>query len=231
MPSKIGERKQPVQAPVPYSEQELYEVAKYQRMGYSPTDMVKLMGCSRNRVNGLLKRVRENYAEATLVEYDAFVAEQVEMIRDIRKEAWEAWHRSKADSYKEVVDYYNELVDGDDEDEKRVESKEGSKRVTREGRLPECPYLRLIMDTLTEERILRGFQKPPNNSNLNVTVNLTELYNRETEVVDPIEEKIKQVRALNPANNPPGIKLGGEVSDAEFVVTKVEDGDSNGETK
>lgn len=139
-------------------------IAKYDGRGWSTymlVDVVKQkLGISISQP--MVAIYRKQMLAETAKEYrgnrQELVAEKIEQLRDIRREAWDAWVRSSEDARKTVEEYSSgkEQVSPDD----YVTSEELVKRVeTREGRLPDNAYLNTIRQTLDDERKLLGLDE------------------------------------------------------------------------
>lgn len=84
--------------------QQVYaEIAKLDRRGYTQWDIattLKEMGLidvSQMMICQYLKDIRKRCLEQMVEERKAAIAEKIEQYREVRREAWDAWERSKAD--------------------------------------------------------------------------------------------------------------------------------------
>jgi hypothetical protein len=151
----------------------LSEVARLDRAGCNQFEIARRLGVSQPTACHLLKKVRERYRESIPVEYAAKVGEVRALLRDVRREAWEAWERSKQDAHKEV----RETAPGTARKlDKRGETlRQTIKRlrliVTREERLPASEFLHVILKTISMECELYGINAEKAPVNLLVNVN------------------------------------------------------------
>lgn len=131
-------------------EERILKTAMYDRRGYSQSDIAKLLGVSQTQVSLDLKLVRSRYTERMIEDKSGLTNEMREHYRDIRREAWIQWERSKLASQKEVT----QTIGGADGEEKE--------RVTRtvEGRCGDPAYLQTIIKTLDSERDMLGLNAP-----------------------------------------------------------------------
>ena len=150
-------------------EERLTEVAAMHRRGMTQTDIAKAVGVTQPQIAYDLREVRTRYQATQLDDHGALVAEKLEQYRDVRREAWLAWERSKEDAGMVV----EEFVDASESDGSRDGSERRIRRVaTKAGRLPGNQYLLTIMRTLDAERELLGLdpEKPAAQNNLNVVM-------------------------------------------------------------
>ena len=139
-------------------------IAKYDGRGWTQHMIVEVIkrqlgiSISQPMVGIYRKQMLAETAKAYRGNWEEMVAQKVEQLRDVRREAWDAWVRSSEDAQKLVEEYgqVKEAVgDGD-----YVTSEEMIKRViTKEGRLPDNAYLNTIMKTLDAERELLGLDE------------------------------------------------------------------------
>jgi DNA-binding transcriptional ArsR family regulator len=92
----------------------LAEVARLDRGGYTTTEIAANTGVTQQQVSYDLKVIRARYAKVVEQERKAKVWEKLALLRELRKEAWEAWERSKANSEKEVTDSVRRIVEAKD---------------------------------------------------------------------------------------------------------------------
>jgi predicted transcriptional regulator len=180
-------------------------IMKLDRRGYSQHEIAKVIGVSQSQISVDLKLVRSRYKEISAEEYRTKVEEKRAQYREIRKEAWRAWERSKREALK-VVEEEKVTPDGN----------ELAKTVTtREQRLPDSGYLRIIIESLRDESALDGLNQPQKlNINANV-IDWGELFRRTADnEVDQVEKRLAEIeqemRALptpqqgETVNLPPG---------------------------
>jgi predicted transcriptional regulator len=79
-------------------EEDLEKVALLHRRGYNQRQISEKLGVTQQQVSYDLAALRKRYAETQLEETGAAIAEKVEQFREVFKEAWEAWERSKQSS-------------------------------------------------------------------------------------------------------------------------------------
>ena len=147
----------------------LAEVAKMYRQGRTQTEIAETLGVSQPNVCRDLKIIRERYQRTQLDDRGALIAEKLAQYRDIRREAWLAWERSKEDAGMVV----EEFVDATESDGSREGSERRIRRVvTKAGRLPVNQFLQTILATHKAERELLGLdpEKPAAQNNINVVV-------------------------------------------------------------
>jgi predicted transcriptional regulator len=186
-------------------EQDLATIMKLDRRGYSQHEIAKVIGVSQSQISVDLKLVRSRYKEVSAEEYRTKVEEKRAQYREIRKEAWRAWERSKKEALKVV-------------EEERVtpEGNELAKTVTtKEQRLPDSGYLRIIIESLRDESALDGLNQPQKlNINANV-IDWGELFRRTADnEVDQVERRLAEIeqemqalptpQQAETANLPPG---------------------------
>jgi len=132
-------------------------IAKMDRRGWTQYEIkegLKDRGIdlSQGMISNYLKKIREEYREVMFLNRKEKVEEKLAQYREIRKEAWEAYDKSRENAEKEQEEFG---LDGDMEgSEVRI------KRIlTTEGRLPDNAYLTTIMKTLESERALLGLDE------------------------------------------------------------------------
>jgi len=132
-------------------------IAKMDRRGWTQYEIKeglkdKGIDLSQGMISNYLKKIREEYREVMFLNRKEKVEEKLAQYREIRKEAWEAYDKSRENAEKEQEEFG---LDGDMEgSEVRI------KRIlTTEGRLPDNAYLTTIMKTLESERSLLGLDE------------------------------------------------------------------------
>lgn len=191
-------------------EEVLAKVAQLDRRGYTQKVIAEKVGVSIPQICYYLKKLRMRYIEAQLEDRSALVAMKIEQYREIRKEAWEAWERSKEDKLREVKDFGTPVLRFKLKDEDQEEKSDSArinqlsveeclvlikKTVTKEGRLPSSEYLNIIMETLTAERKLLGLDESLKIDLTAQVINWNDLYTSSQQpriILDPVEEKIRQ---------------------------------------
>lgn len=169
-------------------------IAKYDGRGYTQTMIVGLLkrelgvDISQPMVGIYKRQVWQELARDYKHNRDEAKAQKLEQLRDVRREAWDAWVRSSEDARKTVEEYSQgkEQVSPDD----YITSEELVKRVeTREGRLPDCAYLNTIRQTLKDERDLLGLDEQREGM---VTMA------QAVEVINAIKDAVREVLADHP---------------------------------
>jgi hypothetical protein len=149
-------------------EQVLDALALWDRQGYTQQQMgsVKMperfgFTLSVGQVSKNLAIVKRRYANAAMASRQEKVNEQLAALRDVRREAWEAYHLSMVDAVKVTEEWETETTEVEGGD--LASSERVVKRiVAREGRLPANQYLATIMGTHKAERELLGLDEEVN---------------------------------------------------------------------
>ncbi len=136
-------------------EADLAEVARLDRRGWSQREIAERMNVSQQQVCYDLKMLRRRYAAAQKPETAAAVEEKRQQFREVRKEAWDAWERSKENREREVKEKISGILGGEASATQKLKAVR-----TIEGRLPENEYLRTILMTLREEAELDALYPP-----------------------------------------------------------------------
>jgi hypothetical protein len=134
-------------------EHQLAEVATLHEQGLTQVKIAKAVGVSQPQVAYDLRIIQTRYRATQVDKVDGRVAKIREQYREVRREAWLAWERSKEDAGMVVEDFANAKGS--------YASREGIERrirrvVTRAGRLPANQYLLTILAALKAERELDG---------------------------------------------------------------------------
>jgi predicted transcriptional regulator len=176
------------------------EVAKLDRRGYSPWTIAEHVGVSAVMVRNYLQTIRQRYKEEARDELTSMREEKRRALEDLRAEAWLAYERSKEDKERVVKEKGKTLkpvrVPGQTPGEKRTlkASFELLKEVTtREGRLPESDYLRIVLETHKAEIALYGLNEP---EQLKITAGLDWdmlLRGLADPVPDPLEAEVQRL--------------------------------------
>ncbi len=140
------------------------EVARLDAQGYPSRAIAEKLGVHFNQVLYDLKIIKRRYAEATLEERHAKVMVKVAQLRETRREAWEAWERSKENAVKTVKEKIVPAKDTDENDSSDGDGKCSGGRmkvvITTEGRLPANEYQTTILRALEQETDLLGLKAP-----------------------------------------------------------------------
>lgn len=116
------------------------------RKGYNQYQIARMLNVSQAQVSKDLAEVRKRYLSSQMASAQETIAIQLEHYRDIRRELWEAWERSKADSVETTED---EGTSG------RAGVFQRSSKTTK-SRLPDSAYVNAILKTLQMEAQLLG---------------------------------------------------------------------------
>jgi predicted transcriptional regulator len=141
-------------------ERDLLAIARLSRRGFNLQEMADELGISPGTVSADLVRLRQRYKKDADEEHRVLIAEKRAQYREVRKEAWEQWERSKEDARRKVV-----------ETAVNPDGTPGRTRtiLTTEGRLADTAYLRTIIETLRDESALDGLNAPKKvDANVNV---------------------------------------------------------------
>lgn len=223
-------------------EEVLEKVAWMDRRGWNQYQIAKECKVTQPQVSYYLKKIRARYKERQLEHKDAAIQQQLEALREIRREAWLAWEKSKADSKSKTVQTStapkSKLPKGEASDKPDAGSTIESQArileiVTTEGRLPSNPYLQTIMDTLKAERDLLGLDEAKKVDVRSVTIDWHKLQERKDASAaivdgDEIEGKIEQVSR----GSMPSLPLtGGTVEEILPPKSEVQHAERNGTTE
>lgn len=145
----------------------LEEVARLDRRGYNQFQIADLLGVTQQQVSYDLKAIRKQYAEATIATRAEYVAEKIEQLREVEREAWAAWDRSKENHERttETTEKVEQPVAAPSASTETTLGPEGGGNrlktiIMKEGRLPESAYLQTIIACHKEEAALRGLYPP-----------------------------------------------------------------------
>jgi plasmid maintenance system antidote protein VapI len=150
-------------------EERLTEVAALHRRGMKQTEIAKAVGVSQPQIAYDLRIVQTRYQATQMKDRSALVAEKLAQYRDVGREAWLAYDRSKEDAGTVV----EEFVVASESDGTREGSERRIRRVvTKAGRLPANQYLLTILSVLKAECELLGLdpERPVAQNNLNLVV-------------------------------------------------------------
>lgn len=161
-------------------EEYLAKVAELDRRGWAQSKIAKECGVSQPQVCHDLKLIRRRYLEGMSEAREAMVEEKLAQYRDVRREAWAAWERSKKRTRKvertrtvvkqeegagKVPDKLGRAkgTKGRAKDAAKAEVTEELRLVKEllatEGRLPANEYLNTILKCLEAERELLGLDE------------------------------------------------------------------------
>jgi predicted transcriptional regulator len=163
----------------------IVQVALMDRRGYDIHEIADRLGISEDAVQKSIEEVHTKYMDAVMAQREELVAEKRAQLRELRKEAWEAWERSKGDRERTVTETRPGALcpkcKGQGKDA-RVKGRvchqcsgtgrmKDSKKLIQvhEGRLPSNEYLKTIIETLREEAELLQLTSP---GSVNTQVNV-----------------------------------------------------------
>lgn len=189
-------------------EEVLERVAVLDRRGWTQHQIAREVSVSQPMVCGYLKKIRERYKTQQLQHREEAIEEKLEQYREIRREAWAAWERSKEDARSKTVQTTKAPPKKPPNGEKGDAPDTGTlvesqarimEIVTTEGRLPANPYLATIMETLKAERELLGLDQAKKVDVRSVTVDWNRFMERRdaTDAIkdgDEIEAAIASVK-------------------------------------
>lgn len=196
-------------------DEHLEEVAELDRRGYSQGEIARKTGVTQQQINYDLKQIRQTYLEGAAETYALKVAEKKRQYRDIRREAWEAWEKSKEEALR-VVDEEVTSASGRGGHTRRTE--------TREGRLPDVSYLRTVIDTLKQECDLEGLNQPLQVQGQVNVIDWNRLFQQaEDHEVDDVERKLHaidqvlkgSIQPLESTSPPPPERIPGVIYPAD----------------
>lgn len=125
-------------------------VARMSRLGYSQKEIAERTGVSQGQVSGYVKQIEARYLADSQRDANAVAIErEVAVLMDVRRDAVEAYEASKGDAKtyrKEERNSADKLV--------TVETE------TTADRLPGAEYLRIIIETSAQIRVLKGLDAP-----------------------------------------------------------------------
>lgn len=137
-------------------EQDLAELLRLLRRGWTQRQAAERLGVAPSQIaydwKVLLKRLQVEQMGDT----EALRNQKVEQLLEVRREAWEAWERSKQDRERRTAETITE-TEGGGQPAGQTRTK-AVKQV--EGRLPEDAYLRTVIMTIQEEAKLDGCAAP-----------------------------------------------------------------------
>jgi excinuclease UvrABC ATPase subunit len=161
------------------------KIATMDRRGYDIPEIADRLHISEDEVKKTIEEVHTKYMNEVMAQRAALTAEKRVQLRELRKEAWEAWERSKEDRQRTVTETRPGALcpkcKGQGKDA-RVKGRvchqcsgtgrmKDSKKVIQvhEGRLPANEYLKTIIETLREEAELLQLTTP---GSINTQVNV-----------------------------------------------------------
>lgn len=224
------------------------EIAALDHRGYSQEQIGARLGMSKPTVNWHLKKIRARYRETQVEETRASIYCKLLQYRELRREAWEAWERSKEDSCRTITERTAPLVVGrpaeeqDGKGQKRSRKRpEGSAangsadglRMSRvatvvEGRLPATEYLKIVADCLKAERELLGLDAPKRSQVAVHTLDWAALVEI-AEATDSVEDRIEAALERTRQGLPNGLKELAIHAVDEDAIDNLTNGHANGD--
>lgn len=131
-------------------EAQLAELEKLHNRGWSQHDLARHFNLHHSTIQDDLAEIARRYNAITMLERGAEVQRKIAALRDVRKEAWLAWERSKENKERQIKEKISESLDG--EGKPTVDTLQRMKVViTTEGQLPGSEYLAIILRTFEQE--------------------------------------------------------------------------------
>lgn len=127
----------------------LARVATLYRRGHSIAQIAEMENVCYQQARMDVQQIRKRFTKSLIKDYDSMVQEKIMHIREVMREAWEQWDRSKLDE--ETVASQN------------MASQFGNatkESLSRKGRTGDVGYLNLILRCIESERVLLGLDKP-----------------------------------------------------------------------
>jgi transposase-like protein len=165
------------------------EMVKLLRRGWTKTAIAEKLGVHRTQVVHDWKQILEDLVETRDQEVNQLVVLKLEELGEVKREAWDAWERSKLDREKTVrEDWESDSGSGSTKEIK-----------TREGQVGEARYLDTVLKCIAAERELLGLNPKKSMEITGTVINWDSLVSTvqvsvETGTVpDLIEEQIRQL--------------------------------------
>lgn len=173
------------------------------RRGWTKTAIATKLGVHPTQISYDWKKILKELVAARDTDLEELIAIKLEEYAEIKREAWEAWERSKRERNRRVLESSSSSSSGGgDEDEGTggPSGGRGSERtreiLTTDDGQWSSEYLKTIVQCLNAERELRGLNpvkdaKPQNNTvNINWDVLASAIPPAGVPLPDPVEEKI-----------------------------------------
>jgi AcrR family transcriptional regulator len=166
MPRGVGKQRTDVE-----KEDHLQRIAPLHAMGLSAYEIADRLGVSHTTVYHDIAEVKRRFNAAAMESHGAMVQEKLAILREVRKEAYAAWERSKQDTWKattrKVPVTLKEKPGGRRTGRKPAEPAPDQLREmfttelteVREGRLPASEYMNIILKTVEQERAILGLDE------------------------------------------------------------------------
>lgn len=140
---------------------QLPEIERLHNRGYSSHEIGARLGLSHVTILRDLAEVAERYRQEAVRQRTEGVGFLRAALREVRKEAWEAWEASKSDLERTVQEKFTQTIPAGLDGMSPQKAVEKMKAIlTKEKRLPGGQYLALILKTFEMEADLEGFFAP-----------------------------------------------------------------------
>lgn len=164
-------------------EARLVKVAELDRQGYSQSEIAKKVGVSQPMISKDMALIRKRYEASIVHDKGSKIEWTVQCLRDVMRECWEAWQRSKEDvtetiETRELEKALSDLDSLEEDEEGGLKPKKGSRRgrkkataadlvekakmivtkivTSRKGRLPANEYMTQVRMCLDQIASLHG---------------------------------------------------------------------------
>lgn len=181
------------------------KITKLVRRGWTQVQIASELGIHQTMVSKEWRFIVKEIQDTQSEDAKAHIALMLEQYAEVRREAWEAWEKSKEDHRRYSEEEYihppkaptKDLSGGKKSgDSKDAPARTGGKKITKveDGRLPGAQYLSTILECLKAERELRGLN-PAKEVKVSGTVDLWEVLMGSPSGIldatrDEVEEKI-----------------------------------------
>lgn len=130
------------------------------RRGWTQVEIAKELGLHQTQISYDYKIIKKRRAAQREEDEKELIDSKLEEYREVKREAWQAWERSKENSKKVVEESILLRKKGDDSEDGIIDAQCILRKVkeilTTEGRLPANEYLNTILKCLAGERELQG---------------------------------------------------------------------------
>jgi hypothetical protein len=190
-------------------EEHLAKVAALDRKGWSPTTIARHLGVTAPAIHYDLKVIAKRYLKGEPEDNRIATERMLDGLRDIRREAWREWKKSRRDAksvttterVEEECDLFAFMAGEEGEAGAKIPRRK--QVVTKvEGRLAGSAYMNIILDTYKAERELRGLDAPKKVMGLHATIDwdkVTELMEEEDDI------RVIEHQILSAGTIPPGL--------------------------